>query len=249
MKYTDLITREPEYQALLGNVEPDFGEEPDFASSMTDAISVYDDAATPDFGADDDDFDGGGYGFGADAPPAMVASKQAAQMMAHPAHQARAHAIVAKHLHRQAQQQQSKQRLNPNAGNPEPTFRWGFSVNAIIAAIGTLQAACGATAAPNIGCFNPDTLTVNVPGPGMVYIGDVKVLSQSLLVGGSSDAYKYNPISTSKRLNSVPLNPATPVVITANYTGLGNSQIGSTYTGPFTLDYNFEGWATPAGQA
>lgn len=243
MKYTDLITREPEYQALLGNVEPDFGTEPDFASSIVEAEA--------DFGADDDDF--GGYGFGADmgadVAPAMAASAQAAKMMAHPAHQARAHAIVAKHLHRQHQQDVSKARLNPNAGNPEPTFRWGFSLNATITAIGTAQAVVGTSGAPNIGCFNPDTLTINLPGPGMVYLQDVKVLSQSLLVGGSSDAYKYSAISTSKRLNSVPLNPATPVVVLANYSGVPNSQISSTYTGPFVIDYNFEGWATPAGQA
>jgi len=235
MKHIDLISREPEYMALLGRVEPDFGSV---------AFEVAPELA-PDFGGDyeeDDDY-------GADAPvSAMTASKQASQMMAHPAHQQRAHAIVAAHLHKQAKSSQSQDRLHPNKGNPVPTYRWDFSINGTVTTVGTAQSFSGATAlssAPNIGIFKPDTLTVNVPNAGWIYIADIAVLSQSLLLGGSADAYKFTPISTSKKLHSVPLNPAIPVKITANATALGI--IGSTYTGPYVLDFNFEGWASPVG--
>ena len=237
-KHDDLILREPEYAALLGEVDADFGApfNPDPFADLSEAA--------PDFGWDDD------YGAEAAAPVAAQAEHRAAQLMQHPAHQARAHAIIAKHLHREMMEKTSQQRLNPNEGNAKPTYRWAFSVTGSIASVGTkttgdLGGASGLSQAPNIGVFNPDTLTVNVPQPNFVLISDIKVLSQSLLVGGAGDAYKYNPISTSKRLNSVPLNPAIPVVILSSYTGM--PIIGSTYTGAYTMDFNFEGWSSPTG--
>ena len=239
MRHTDLILRDREYAALLGNMEPDFGSDTAVLDGVFD-----DDSASADFGFDDDD------DFGADAPSAaMTASTQASKMLHHPAHAAKAHAIIAKHLHRQHLESQSQQRLNPNHGNARPTYRWAFSVTGTIAAVGTAAAiggASGISGAPNIGVFNPDTLTCNTPQPGFIYLQDVKVLSQSLLVGGAGDAWKYAPVSTSKKLQSVPLNPAIPVVVLSTYSGMPIIGL-STFTGAFGVDYNFEGWSSPTG--
>jgi hypothetical protein len=86
-------------------MEPDFGSD----TRVIDA-DFDDDSASADFGFDDDDF-------GADAPSAaMTASTQATQMLRSPVHLAKAHSIVAKHLHRQhlAREMEGK-RLTPSA--------------------------------------------------------------------------------------------------------------------------------------
>lgn len=250
--YMDLALRDPAFAALRGEMPTDFGAEMDpvvlggeFAGFggidapgvlegmieevQSDPLSSFGGfsgltSAYDPFGADDYE------PFGAD--PAKM-------------HPAAVQALVASAAQKSKAARMRKMLIDPNMGSDVKIQRYSFSLSATITAVGTAQAGLNAQAAPSTH-FHPEDVVTNVSQPNFVIITEGKVSNVSWTVGGSTDAYVFNPISTSSRMSLPPLTPANQATVLANYTGM--ALIGlSTYTGSFAFSVTFSGHATVAG--
>lgn len=260
--YMDLALRDPAFAALRGEMATDFGAEmdpvvlggegahfggvdaPNVLSNLEDAddfdpnalTSVPDDlmASFGGFGGLDDSEDdvfGGDYEpFGADA-----ARMQPAQVQA----------LVASAMRKSKGARLRKMLIDPNRESTVKIQRYSFSLNAPITAVGTAQAGLTAQGAPSTH-FHPEDVATNIAQPGFVTITEGKVANVSWTVGGSTDAYVFNPISTSSRMSLPPLTPANQATVLANYTGMPIIGL-TTYTGSFPFSVTFSGHATVAG--
>lgn len=249
----DLALRDPAFAALRGEMAVDFGAEMDpvvlggesahFGGlDAPNAYNILEDAddALPGFdtfggfggfGDSEDDVFGGDYEpFGADA-----ARMQPAQVQA----------LVASAMRKSKGARLRKMLIDPNLDSTVKIQRYSFSLNAPITAVGTAQAGLTAQGAPSTH-FHPEDVATNIAQPGFVTITEGKVANVSWTVGGSTDAYVFNPISTSSRMSLPPLTPANQATVLANYTGMPIIGL-TTYTGSFPFSVTFSGHATVAG--
>ena len=239
--FMELAMRDPAFAALRGDMASDFGHEMDpvvIGGNEDEAdfggtpVGIGGFSGFSGFSGDYDDFGGDYESFGADAAPAQM-------------HPAAVHAIVKAHHARNKMAHRRKSLIDPNQGSDVKIQRYSFSLAIIITAVGTAQAGLQAQGNPTTH-FHPEDVVSNISQPGFVMITDGRVANVSWTVGSQTDAYVFNPISTSSRLSLPPLTPANQATVLANYTGMPLVGL-STYTGSFPFTITFSGHATVAG--
>ena len=246
---SDLALRDPATAALMGIVGGEAGD-----SGTTFGA---------DFGADfgDDYGDDAGADFGADAPPPP------------PPPAALQHPATAAHYHRQVQAWHGRQQhvahrrgmpeqvahtmhprdrarhehharralmLDPNNGAEVKVERYTFAMNVILS-IGTASA-FNITQNPDT-TIRPQRVTMNAPMSGFVIINEIKVANVSVTVGGSLDAYQFNPNAVGSSLDMPTLGPQNRVGVLGSYSSaiptyllFGNSfTFVMSFTGPSSL--------------
>jgi hypothetical protein len=239
--YMELAMRDPAFAALRGEMTSDFGHEDDAVVLGGEDDAAFGGIPTPGgsgfggfsgFSGDYDQFGGDYDQFGADAAPAAL-------------HPAQVQSIVKAHVSATNAANRRKSLIDPNMNSNVKIPRYSFSITTQITAVGTAQAGLSLQGNPTTH-FHPEDVTTNISQPGFVLITDGRVANVSWTVGGTTDAYVFNPISTGSRMSLPPLTPANQATVLANYTGL--PLIGlTTYTGSFPFMVTFSGHATVAG--
>jgi hypothetical protein len=124
--------------------------------------------------------------------------------------------------------------LEPNKYSDLKLERYTFAVNATITALGTAGALSGSNS-PDVN-FRPQRVTCNVDAPGLVFISDARVANVSFTVGGSIDAWQWNPNAVDQALDVPTLTPANMASFFARYSGrLGPA--GSAYAGSNKFEF------------
>lgn len=195
------------------------------------ALAAFVGAIGADFGGEfgdelDTDY---GFEFGADgAAPAIPAPTPSQAMQAWQAHSMQ-----------RLRTQQRVAKLEPNKGSAVKVERYTFSVNQTLT-LGT-SATISMSGNPDVN-IRPQRVTVNAPTPGFATIDNIKVANVSVLVGGSADAYIYNPNAVGMSLDLPTLSPANRASVTGSYGGLVPP--GFVGGSSFALSASFTGWAS-----
>lgn len=157
----------------------------------------------------------------ASAPPAQVQQIVAAAVESHQVTQGR------------------KRMLEPNAGSQVKVERYAFAVNASLL-LGTASA-IDASGQPDTN-IRPQRVSINAPGPGFIFVTEIKVANVSVSVGGTQDAWDYNANGVGQALDMPTLSPANRARILGNYSGFvpPGYAAGSAYT----MCASFKGPAT-----
>jgi hypothetical protein len=210
----DLAMRDPALAAALG-ITPgaDFGA--DYGS---------------DYGFGADYGDSMGFGFGADAPAAAPVPRPNPQQMM--ALWQQHHAMQAKSAHRASI-------LSPNKGSDVKVGRYSFSVNQSLV-IGT-AAAITASQSPDTN-IRPQRVTANAPSVGFALVSEIKAANVSVLVGGLTDAFDFNPQGVGQSLDMPTITPSNKVTVLGNYTGIIPAPFVA--GNPFTFVVSFKGPAS-----
>lgn len=198
-----LAMRDPALAAMLGAI----GNESDFGAEFGEDFNGEGSYFGAEFGSD--------YGFGAEfGDDAAVLANPAS---AHPAAVVQsAQNIVAQQRARAAHSQRRNMLLEPNSGSSIKVERYTFAINQTLT-LGT-PVALSMSGQPDT-TIRPQRVTMNAPAPGFATISELKVANVSVTVGGTSDAYEYNPLGVGQSLDMPTLSPANRATLLGNYTG------------------------------
>jgi hypothetical protein len=134
--------------------------------------------------------------------------------------------------------------LYPNRGSSAKIQRYCFAINQTVA-IDTPEA-LSMTGKPETE-FRPQRVTCNVNMPGFITLDSLKVANVGVLVGGTVDAYDFNPNGQDQELDVPTLTPANEVKATGDYTGTIPVGPGLVAADAFIVALSFKGPASMAG--
>jgi len=213
-----LAMRDPAMAALMGA----HGEGSDFGGDELDAGFEF------------------GYEFGIDTSvpaTAMMTGQTPAQPPPAVAAQ-----LWQKHLADSHATNQRTRLLEPNGGSNVKVERYAFYLNTSVV-LGT-AGAISASNQPDT-TIRPQRVTCNAPCVGFASLDNIKVANVSVLVGGSADAFEYNPNSVGASLDMPTLSPANRASFSGEYSGLVPP--GYNAASSFNFIVGLKGPATIAG--
>jgi hypothetical protein len=106
--------------------------------------------------------------------------------------------------------------LEPNAGSSAKIQRYGFACNQDITIATAVALSMGGNPETH---FRPQRITINAPGVGFITVDAIKVANVGVLVGGTHDAFDFNPNAVGQSLDVQTISPANRINVTGAYTG------------------------------
>jgi hypothetical protein len=162
----------------------------------------------------------------------------------HPHHGHHKHPHVAAHERMLAETHSRMRMLDPNGSSRVKVEGYGFPItqSVILGVVSNIFQ----TLQPNA-MIKPTVMVTNAPVPGFVSLSSVLIANVNTIIGGSDDAYHYNPNSLRTYSRFPLLDMSTRATMSGTYSGLVPPGYAPAFAFPFTL--TLYGPAVLAGNA